>query len=168
VIDAKSGEMVTGLSFRPVQLLAVWALTYLVANGVSAQIAMGRKNLVSGAIKFESTPEIQAARWIKSHTDPNAIIAASLTPLIDHYSKRKVIWFPPISNPTVLMEGIRKHHIGYVVVIDRDQYYYLPPETTCFDLLNKAYPRAFRLAEAGDHVKIYEVLAGGRDGAGGR
>jgi len=163
VIDAKSSEVVMGLSFRPIKLLAVLAVTYLVATGVAAEIPIGRENLVSGSTKFESTPEIQAARWIDSHTDPNAIIAASLQPLIYHYSKRRVIWFPPISNPTVLMEGIRKHHIGYVVVIDRNWYYYRPPETTCFDLLYKAYPQGFRLAETIGHAKIYAVLADGKN-----
>jgi hypothetical protein len=152
-------------SFRTAALVAV---TYLTATGVAAEIPMGLDNRVSGSIQFESAPDIQAARWIDSHTAPNAIIAASLEPLIYHYSRRRVIWFPPISNPTVLMEGIRKHHIGYVVVIDRNSYYYLPPETACFDLLDKAYPQAFRLAEANGHVKIYEVLAAATELVGER
>jgi hypothetical protein len=50
-----------------------------------------------------------------------------------------------------------------VVVIDRNWYYYRPPETTCFDLLYKAYPQAFRLAETIGHAKIYAVLADGKN-----
>ena len=163
VIDAEGRAVAKGWSFRPVQLLAVGAVTYLVATGVAAEVPIGEYNLASGAAQFENTPEIYAARWLASHTDPNAIVAASLQPLIYYYSKRRVIWFPPISNPAVLMEGIRKHHIDYVIVINRDQYYYLPPETTCFDLLYNAYPQAFRLAEANGHAKIYEVLPAARD-----
>jgi Dolichyl-phosphate-mannose-protein mannosyltransferase len=146
------------LSVSPVQLLGAFVVTYLIFTGVAADISIGRQNLVSGMAKFENSPEIQAARWIEYHTDPNAIIASRIMGLIYHYSRRRVIWFPPIANPRVLMEGIRKHHIGYVVIVDRSFNYYLPGETTCFDLLYAAYPRAFRLAEAKGRVKIYEVL----------
>src|SRR5262249_49704815 len=91
--------------------------------------------------------------------EPNAIIASSQYSVIFHHSRRKVIWFPPISNPKTLMDGIRRHHVEYVVVIKRGFNYYLPPETTCFDLLHAAYPDAFRLEDANVPVKIYRVLA---------
>lgn len=146
------------LSLRPAQVLVTAAVSYLVVTGVAAEIPMGHANQASGAEKFRSVPEIQAARWIESHTDLSAIIASSQSTLIYHYSGRRVIWFPPISDPKVLMTGIRQHHIQYVVVISRGSYYYLPAETVCFDLLEKAYPQAFCLAEANSQVKIYEVL----------
>ena len=59
-------------AFRAAAFLAV---TYLVATGVAVEIPMGRENIVSVSTKFETVPEIQAARWIDSHTEPNAIIA---------------------------------------------------------------------------------------------
>lgn len=154
------------LSFRPIQLFVVLAVTYLVATGVAAEIPMGRENLVSGSTKLENTPEFQAAQWIKSHTGPNAIIASSQDTLMHHYSGRRVIWFPPISNSNVLMEGIRKHHINYVVVVDRGFNYYLPSETTCLNLLYAAYPEAFRLVEPKGQVRIYEVLQGSAEQSG--
>jgi hypothetical protein len=148
-----------GFVFSP-RTAALVAVTYLVATGVAAEIPMGWENLGSGSTKFETVPEIQAARWIKSHTDADAIIAASLQPLVYHYSRRRVIWFPPISNPTIIMDGIQKYRIQYLVIIKRDRYYYLPPETTCYSLLEKAYPQSFRLVEANGPVKIYEVIQG--------
>ena len=152
---------VAGLTVHPVHLFGVLAVTYLVATGVAAEIPMARENLVSGRTKFENSPEIQAAQWINFRTDPNTIIASSQVSLIHHYSKRRIIWFPPITNPKVLMEGIREHRISYVIIIKRSWYYYLPPETVCFDILYKAYPQAFRLAEAKGQVNVYEVLPDG-------
>jgi len=149
---------VGNLSFGPLQLLAVMAVTFLVTTGVAAEIPMGRENLVSGAAKLQGTPEFQAAQWIKSHTDPKAIIAASQDSLLYHYCGRRVIWFPPISNPKILMDGIRIHHIGYVVVVERSFSYYLPPEAICFGLLHRAYPDVFRLVDSKGQVKIFEVL----------
>jgi hypothetical protein len=149
---------VGSISFHPAQLLLIFAAAYLTATGVAAEIPMGRENLLSGWSTFETAPEIKAARWIEAHTDPGTIIASSQGTLIYYYSKRRVMWFPPISNPKVLMEGIRKYQIRYLVVINRNAYYFLPPETTCFDLLYKAYPQTFQLAEAEGQVRIYEVL----------
>jgi hypothetical protein len=156
VVDWKRKKVVQ--YFRPVQLVALWAITYLVVAGVAAEIPIGRENLVAGFRKFQNEPEIQAARWIDAHTDPDTVIAASLQPIFYHYTRRKVIWFPPISNPATLMAGLLKHHVAYVVVVDRDDYYYLPSETTCFDLLKAAYPQAFRLAVATGQAKIYELI----------
>jgi hypothetical protein len=157
VINSKRKEVVMNL--RLAQLLALWALTYLVVGGVTAEIPIGKENLVAGFRKFQNEPEIQAARWIEAHTDPNTIIAASLQPVIYHYAKRRVVWFPPITDPATLMAGLLKHRVAYVVVIEREGYYYDPAETTCFDLLRAAYPQAFRLADADGQARIYEVVA---------
>jgi hypothetical protein len=64
------------------------------------------------------------------------------------------------------MEGLRKHHINYVVVVDRGFNYYLPSETTCLNLLYAAYPEAFRLVEPKGQVRIYEVLQGSAEQSG--
>jgi hypothetical protein len=130
----------------------------LVVNGVTGEIPTGRENLTAGASRLEQVPEIQAARWIQSHTDPSAIVASRLVSLLYHYSGRKIVWFPPITNPHVLMRGIGEHHIQYVIVIDRGFNYYSPPDPVCFDALYRAYPEAFRLASANGGLKIYEVL----------
>ncbi len=69
-----------------------------------------------------------------------------------------MIWLPPITNPKVLMQGIREHRIQYVVVIHTRFNYYVPSETVCFDLLYTAYPRVFHLAKEQGELRIYEVL----------
>lgn len=145
------------LSLHPVRVMAGLAATYLVSTGVAAEISTGRENLVSGLAMFENAPEIQAARWIASHTAPDDVIASGQNALMFHYSKRRIVWFPPISNPKIIMAGIGRHHIRYLVIIRRNFSYYLPPETTCFDLLNAAYPQAFHLVETLGPAKIYEV-----------
>ena len=147
------------LSLRSMQLAVAVVVAYLVVTGCAAEITTGRENLISGPVKMENTPEIQAAGWIAAHTDPNAIVASSQVDLIYHYSGRQVIWFPPISNPKVLMDGIREHRIQYIVVISRRFNYYIPSETTCFGLLGMAYPGSFRLVDNEGPVKIYQVLS---------
>jgi len=149
---------VGNLSFSSIRLLAVFALMSLVVGGVAVEIPMGRENLAKGSIRLESNPEFQASRWIKTHTVPQTIVASRLVSLLHHYSGRRVIWFPPITDPGVLMRGIRKHQIQYVIVVDRGFNYYLPPDPVSFDLLSKAYPQAFQLAYQNGQVKIYEVL----------
>jgi hypothetical protein len=144
--------------FKPVALLGTLLLMCSVVASVHAEILIGIENLTAGSARLDNTPEIQAARWIQSHAEPNAIVAARLTSLLYHYSGRKIVWFPPITDPRVLMQGLRQHQIQYVVVIDRDFNYYLPPDPVCFDALYKAYPQAFHLVEAKDHVKIYQLL----------
>ena len=140
------------------QLVAAVVVTVLVAKGLAAETSIGEENLTSGSIKFQNTPEIRAARWLQSNTDSYAVVAARHVELIYHYSKRKVVWFPPITNSKVLMQGIREHHIQYVVVIDRGFDYYLPPDRLCFDALYRAYPHVFRLVDTQDQLSIYEVL----------
>jgi hypothetical protein len=145
-------------SFSHAQLLGVLLVTCLVVNSVVGEIPIGRENLTAGSSRLDQVPEIQAARWIQSHTDPSAIVASRLVSLLYYYSGRKIVWFPPITNPDVLMRGIGEHHIQYVIVIDRGFNYYLPADPVCFDVLYRAYPQSFRLANANGSVKIYEVL----------
>jgi len=159
--------LVGSLSFRPAQLFVVLAVTYLVATGVAADVSRGRQNLASGVVTFENTPEIQAARWIESHSAPNVILASRQVGLIYHYSRRKVIWFPPITDLKVLMRGLRELHVDYLIVVDRRSSYYLPSEKVCFDLLDKAYAGTFRLVEENGPLRIYEVLPHSPDMAAG-
>ena len=153
---------VRGLSFGRIQILMILAVVYLVATGVIGELAIGRENLDSGYEKFKSAPEIQAARWIKSHTDPNVVVAVRQVGLIYHYSKRKEIWFPPITDPKILMRGILDRHIRYVIVVDRKFSYYIPPEAVCFDLLSKAYPYTFQVVYKAGQLTIYEVSQSGQ------
>jgi hypothetical protein len=149
---------VARVCFHPTQLFVILAAAYLTATGVAADISIGRENRVSGASELQNNPQIWAARWVESHTNPYVIVASRQVGLLYHYSDRKVVWFPPISDAKVLMHGIRDHHIRYLIVINSTFNYYLPSETVCFDLLHSAYPNAFRLAEQQGVLRIYEVL----------
>jgi hypothetical protein len=141
------------------QFLAVLTAAYLICDGVTMNISMARQNLVSGVNAFQNAPEIQAARWIKLHTNPDVVVASRHTGLLYHYSRRKVVWFPPITDPRILMKGFRDHHIEYVVIVIRKFSYYRPSEADCFDLLDKEYPKNFHLVEKNGNLRIYEVLA---------
>lgn len=139
----------------------LWSIpvVLLVLVGVSGQIAIGKENYNFATSNTAPRPDIEAAEWIRLHTKPSAVIAARHVPLVYHYAQRKVVWFPPLTNPQVLLQGIRRHHIQYIVVIDRDFSYYMPPDEDCFDKLNRAYPAEFRLAVQEGSVRIYEVLS---------
>lgn len=130
----------------------------LIFAGSFAAYDIAKDNVSFDAARLYSTPDIQAALWIRNHTDPDTVVAARRVPLTYHYSQRRVFWFPPILRPEAMMAGIRANHIRYITVIDRDFSYYRPPDEYCFKLVSEAYPSAFRLAARNDQVRIYEVL----------
>jgi hypothetical protein len=88
------------------------------------------------------------------------VVMARKEDLVYHYSGRKVIWFPPASNPTLLMDGILKHRIGWIVVVDREESYFLPADDDCFASLAQVYGNAFHLAQRGPRYRIYQVMPG--------
>ena len=81
--------------------------------------------------------------------------------VVYHYSRRKIVWFPPISEPWTLMGGIRKYGVQFVVVNHRTLTYWQPPEEDCFVGLALTYPASFHLVHEGSNFHIYEVTAGG-------
>ncbi len=149
------------LSLSFLQMCALGLTAVLVARAISQDIPITRTNLAFEKERFGRLPDIVAANWIRVHTDPRDVIAARHVPLVFHYSQRKVIWFAPIVRPQVMMEGFRRFGIRYVIVIDRDYSYYLPPDEVCFEIVEKAHPNAFRLAAQIGQARIYEVLPAG-------
>jgi hypothetical protein len=125
-----------------------------VVIGLLMQIDIGRENLRFDYMRFT---DVRAAQYVNLHTDRNAIIMAGHAATVYYYTRRRVIWFPPISNPEVLMDGIRRHKVNFIVVIDRTQQYWLPPERDCFQGLSKKYPEAFHLVYHDPEFDIYEV-----------
>ncbi len=101
---------------------------------------------------------MEAASWIRSHTEASAIIMARHVPISFHYSQRRVVWFPPISNPQVLMEGIRRNGVQFVIVVNRVYSYYLPPDEECFNPVLQVYPGSLRLVAQGSRFRIYQVV----------
>jgi len=152
---------VGSLSLTFLQMGALGLAALLVARAISIDIPINRANLAFEEERFGRLPDIVAAKWIRLHTDPLDVIAARHVPLVFHYSQRKVIWFAPIVRPQVMMEGFRRLGIRYVIVIDRDYSYYLPPDEVCFDMVQRAYPNAFHLVAQLGQARIYEVIPEG-------
>ena len=161
------------ISMGPVSLTFLQAgaavlVALLVARAISKDIPITHANLAFEEERFGRLPDVAAANWIREHTDPQAIVAARHVPLVFHYSQRRVIWFAPIAQPQMLMEGIRRLKIRYVIVVDRDFSYYLPPDEVCFDTMQGVYPNAFHLLAQLGQARIYEVNPAGEGVAASR
>jgi len=142
---------------RVSQLLVGVAAIGLIITGLEQQIALGRDNMNLNSVVNSVPADAEAGMWIASHTDSNAVVMARLVPTDYHYSGRRVVWFPPSSNPQLLIEGIRRLKVDYVVVVHRQYSYYLPPDDDCFAPLLAAYPEAFHLAIQTPEFRIFLV-----------
>jgi hypothetical protein len=119
------------------------------------QLKEARANLDPNSVVNRSA-EADAGAWIRSNTDAATVVMARQVPSVHHFSQRKVIWFPPSSNPNLLMKGIVEHKINLVVVV-RESYYYLPPDDVCFAALLATYPDSFHLIYKAQEFEIFEV-----------
>jgi hypothetical protein len=132
--------------------------------GVS-DLRIGRENLNAGASRNMATTgigealssEVEAGIWLGSHTSPDSVAMARHWPTVYHYSRRKLIWFPPISDPTALFNGIVKHAVAYIVVVKHAQPYYLPDDEYCFNRLMSAHPESFTLVMQEGDLRIFRV-----------
>ena len=70
-----------------------------------------------------------------------------------------MVWFPPSSNAQILMEGIRKYNVNYVILIRRKQSYFLPPEEDCFASVLANHGREFRLVADTPKYQVYRMEA---------
>jgi len=61
----------------------------------------------------------------------------------------------------LLMEGILRQKVNFVLVVRRENNYYLPPEDECFAPLLTAYPGAFRSVYQAPDFNVYHVVANG-------
>jgi 4-amino-4-deoxy-L-arabinose transferase-like glycosyltransferase len=140
------------------QVAGIVLVAGFVVMGLATQVKISEANVDLNSKTNRLPPEVEAGLWIRTHTDPDAVVMARHVPIVYHYSNRKVIWFPPSSNPQLLMEGIRRHQVNYVVVVERQNSYYLPPDDTCFAPLLTAYPDAFHLAYQIPQCRIFSVV----------
>src|SRR5262249_9204426 len=138
--------------------LSAAAVACVCLYGLALQLRLGAANLQRDLTKDNfNYPEIEAARWIDANSPSSAVVMARKDDVVYHYSHRRVIWFPPSRDPRMLMDGIRRHHVRYIVVHYGNDWYWRPPAEECFSLLSYAYPRAFQLVHTGPHNSIYEV-----------
>jgi hypothetical protein len=163
------GNLVRGMSLlwrqkiringRPRYLGRVLAATLVgtvVMLGAVKQARIGSQNYHFDLKTDGSYPNIEAAEWISQHSTPSAVIMARKEDLVFHYTQHKVVWFPPSTDPKVLMSGIRQYHVQYVVVVDNDNYW-RPTSRACFEALSGAYPGKFQIVHKGLHDEVFVV-----------
>jgi hypothetical protein len=130
----------------------------LIVMGVTEQVKIRRSNLDATTLRDHLPPDVEAALWVRAHAESDAVVMARQVPTTYHYSGRKeMVWFPPSSNPQILMEGIRKYKVNYVILIRRNQSYFLPPEEDCFAAVLAGNGNAFRLVAGTPAYRIYET-----------
>lgn len=139
---------------RLAEMAAVAAVLILVAQGLSAQLYLGRLNLISPV----DPPDVQAGEWIRSHTSSGIVVMARQVPTLYHYSERQVVWFAPSSDPQLLMDGIRRLRADYLVVVIRKNPYYLPSDDESFASLSREYPNSFRMVFKAPELQIFQVI----------
>lgn len=140
------------------QFLGIAVVAVLTAVGLLMQAPVARRNLDLSSKTNSNPPDVQAALWIQSHANEQGIVMARHVPITYHYVNRKVVWFPPSSNPQLLIEGIQRHKIDYVISVSREDSYYLPPDEDCIAALLAAYPSALELVHEGPEFKIFRIV----------
>ena len=140
-------------------------LLMLLGIGLSAEAKMARENVAAPDLLLTRDAsinpmafDIESALWVRAHTPTDSIVMARHVPLVHHYAERDLVWFAPISNPDVLMEGIVRHKVNYVVVVKHSSPYYLPDDDYCFDRLLAGHPHAFQLVFRDSNVRIFSVV----------
>jgi hypothetical protein len=162
--NSQSGSRVLGSlnnfarSLTPFRLRVAAGLVVavLVASGIVQQMAVGHGNMNPDITRQSFYPEIEASKWIKKH-EPNRVLMAREQDTVFHYTGQRVVWFPPISDPEVLMDGIRRHHVEVLIVAHHSNSYWLPAEDKCFQLLRQVYGSAFQLIQQGPDYQIFNV-----------
>jgi hypothetical protein len=150
-----AGVPLTPLRFA--QALCTVLFIALIVVGLRIQLDIGNTNRGQNASMDLLSPDVEAASWIRLHSDPTAIVMARHVPTAYHFSERKVVWFPPSADAHLLMNGITKYKVGFLVVVNRESSYYLPSDEDCFASLIAAYPGNFRLAYRTPSLRIFEV-----------
>jgi hypothetical protein len=133
----------------------------LAVAGFNNELEIGRQNRDLHSAVNRITPDVKAAMWIRAHTGTEAVIMARHVPITYYYADRKVVWFPPSSSAQLLMEGIQRHKIDYVVAVKRGISYFRPPDDVCVAELLAKYPSALRLIEQTPEFRIFQVIRSG-------
>lgn len=139
----------------------LWSVAVLfMAVGLNEQVQIAQANTDLNSLRNRPQPDVDAGIWLRQHTDPRAVVMARQLPTTYHYSNRHEVWFPPSTNAALLMNGVRRLKVDYVVVVHRHDSYYQPPEESCFDQLLRAYPNNFRLVYASREFKVFRTTNG--------
>jgi hypothetical protein len=143
---------------------AIAGCVLLLVIAVPRDAAVARVNRSFTMSPDVDVPQIQAARWLRDHTPADAVVMARQLDVVYHYAERKVVWFPPTADTQVLMDGIAKHHVDFIVIIARGgDTYWRPAEETAFAGLLEQYPGRFATVQRGRRETIYAVARGPQD-----
>jgi len=137
--------------------LGITLFTALFLSILKDDDAIRRENLDLRSVVNRPGPDVEAAKWIQTHTERGAAIMARHVPITYYYADRKIVWFPPSSDAQLLINGIVKHKVDYVISIDRDVSYYLPPDDECMAALLKRYGCRFQLVQTIGTAQIFRV-----------
>jgi hypothetical protein len=159
-------ERTISLNGRRVPLWQAFAggvVALLLGLGIGLQLRIGYENLHFHPQSSSLYPDIDAAHWLREHTAPSAIVMAREDDIVYHYADRRVIWLPPTTDANLLMDGIHRYHVQYVVVVSGYDSYWKPSADECFDVVSKAYPESFQLVYQMPREQIYQVATGEAD-----
>ncbi len=90
---------VRGMSLSLLHIIGGAAATVLVVLGIVLQCKAGLSNLNFDLSKDWAYGRIVAAQWIARNTPNTSVLMAGQMDVVHHYTRRKVVWFPPLSNP---------------------------------------------------------------------
>ena len=158
-VYARLNQIVESRGPAGLRVAATVIVAAIVVLDTGQVMAIGRYNMNPDITREPTYPIMKAAEWIGGHEPSDRVIMASEPEIVFHFSGHRTVWFPPISDPKVLMEGIRRHHIGAILVVHQAQSYWLPPEDVCFQALLQAYPGAFQLTYRDLDTWVYEVAS---------
>jgi hypothetical protein len=152
-------RLVESKSAIALRTIAIVIVAAVVLSGTGQVMAIGRSNVNHDMTAESFYPMMKASEWIGAHEPLEKVIMASEPEFVFHFAHRRTVWFPPISDPRVLMDGILRHHIGVILVVHQAQSYWLPPEDVCFQALQRAYPGTFWLAHQDVDTWVYDVIS---------
>jgi len=159
--------LTTVLQSRWTRRAGVAAYAVLFAIGITQDVAVALSNSAFDVTQYDGYPQIRAALWLREHTPDNTVVMARQLDVVYHYAGRRVIWFPPTADADLLMNGIDKYHVDFVVVVARGQKtYWRPGEDEAFDRLLEQYPGKFLTVQEGVREKIYAIVHAPQNEAG--
>ena len=154
---ARFGHAAAVRTVPATRLVAILAVAAVVVSGTIQVLARGRDNL-HPRIAATYLPMLRGAEWIRTNEPSGSVLMASEPEFVFHFAHDPVVWFPPISSASTLMDGIRAHHVDVVLVTHQPHSYWLPPEDVCFQALLQSYGRSFRLRDQGADYWVYDVV----------
>jgi hypothetical protein len=114
---------------------------------------LGASRLYADDVRAIDGYHVAAARWLRAHTPPDALIATHDIGAIGYFSQRRVVDFagladpeliPVLGNQTALEAALRQRRVAYVVMRPD---WFAPPALLAHDLAASAVYRACGLGE---------------------